>query len=302
MNNTKAGFIALVGAPNAGKSTFFNQVLGQKVAIVSPKAQTTRFNVRGILTRETSQYIFVDTPGIHRPRRKLDKSMVEAANNAWTEADMVLMLMDASKGITSEVERIFDKLREGKSRRRPLLIALNKIDKIQPKEKLLPLMQQIQELDLFKEIFAVSALKGQGTDDILDTLAKYLPDSPYLYDEETLTDLPNSLLAAESTREQAFMLLQDELPYAVLVETDSFEKQEDGSIKIYQNLMVQRDTQKQIVLGSNGEMIKKISSRSRQQLIDLFDTNVHLFLKVKVRKNWDENPQLIRDMGLTPQH
>ena len=294
MTDTKSGFIALVGAPNAGKSTFFNKVMGQKLAIVSPKAQTTRFAIRGIVTDEEmgTQMVLVDTPGIHRPARLFDKMMVESAHAALAEADAILVFVDAVKGITEEVENVFKNL---VGVHQPIFLVLNKVDKVKPRDKLLPLMEEVNNRGLFKEVFAVSALRGSGVPDVLKRLAGCLPKGPFLYDADMLTDLPNALLAAEITREKAFISLREELPYDLLVETEMFEEQPDGSIKIYQNLIVKRDGQKKIVLGHHGATIKKIGQESRKELSRLFGKKVHVFLKVKVRGKWDEDKNILYD-------
>lgn len=292
---TKAGFVAIIGAPNAGKSTFLNHVLGQKLAIVTPKVQTTRFNMRGILTEKDVQYIFVDTPGIHKPRRDFDRAMVSAAHNAWAEADVILFLVDALKGFNKETLNIIENLEGTK---KPLLLAFNKVDKMANKERLLPLMAQAQEMNFATDVFAISALKEKGLDEVLEKIKSHLPESPFLYDADSITDLPSRLLAAEMTRERAFIHLQDELPYSVMVETESFEHKDDGSVKISQNVLIERDSQKKIVLGKDGSMIKKISTEARQQMVSVFDREVHLFLKVKVNKNWANNTFIRKEMGL----
>jgi len=295
--STRCGFIAIIGAPNAGKSTLINSILGKKVAIVTPKVQTTRINMRGILTRGDIQYIFVDTPGIHEPKRKLDKSMVTAAHQAWMEADAVVLLVDAKAGFRDGVLQIIDVVKESKA---PVLLAFNKVDELH-KEKLLPLMQQAQDMDVFQDIFAISAKTGSGVPDVLKKLAVYLPESPYLYDEETLTDMPMRLLAAEITREKAFLSLQQEIPYALAVETVSYEERDKkGDVVIRQNILIERDSQKKIVLGKGGAVLKIIGAKSRKDLEKLLGCRVHLFLHVKVRKDWQENQALLGEIGLLP--
>lgn len=294
---TKAGFIALIGAPNAGKSTLMNALLGQKLAIVTPKVQTTRVNLRGILTQDDVQYIFVDTPGIHQPKRTLDKSMVVAAKEAWQEADVVVMLVDGSKkGISQDVSQILDSLKDA---RKPLLLALNKVDDVKDKARLLPLMEELAARQLFKEILPISALKTQGLAMLLETVAKYLPESPYLFDPESITDTPTRQLMAEFTRERAFMYLQQELPYALMVETVDVEEREDGAVDIHQNILIKREAHKPIVIGKGGAMLKKIGQSARTHMADLLDRPVHLHLTVKIKPNWDENPWLLREMGLS---
>lgn len=293
---TRAGFVAIVGAPNAGKSTLLNQILGEKLAIVSPKVQTTRFNVRGILTRDNNQFIFVDTPGIHKPRRNFDAAMVQAAHDAWQEADVILMVVDATRGFNADVKMVLQNLKDAKQ---PIVLALNKVDTLKDKAALLPLMAQAQELNRFAEVFPITALKGKGVEDLIKTLGEYIPVSHYLYSEDALTDLPTRILAAEITRERAFVHLQQELPYAVMVETEQFEEG-DSYTKIRQNILVQREGQKKIVLGRNGQMIKTIGTESRMQLEKLLGHKVVLDLKIKVRPNWPDNPWLLAEQGLQP--
>lgn len=295
---TKAGFVAIIGAPNAGKSTLLNSLLAHKLAVVSPKVQTTRTNIRGILTQENTQYIFVDTPGIHDPRRSFDKAMVDAAWQALNDADVVLFVLDGLKGFDKQVLQLLENLKKEKNLP-PIHLVVNKIDKI-AKPKLLPLMQKASEDGVFKEIIPLSALKIKDKEKqlILNTLAKGLPQSPYLYDEETLTDMPSRLWAAEATRERAFLLLGEELPYAMSVETLSFETRNDGSIEIHQNIYIERDGQKKIVVGKNGQMLKKIGEQARKGMENMFDTRVHLFVQVKVRPNWASDIHHMRMLGL----
>lgn len=297
---TRAGFVAIIGAPNAGKSTLMNNLLGAKVAIVSPKVQTTRFNIRGVLTRDNVQFVFVDTPGIHRPRRSFDRAMVDAAWQSHADADVVLLLVDAYKGFNEEARMIIENLKADKrSENVPVVLAFNKIDKV-PKEKLLPLMAEAGQLGIFRDVFAISAIKNKGLSDILNNLSQYLPTSPYLYDEDTLTDLPDRLLAAEITREKAFLLLGKELPYALSVQTESWQQRGDGSLEIHQNLIIERDGQKKIVIGKGGQMLKEIGQRARRELQHLFECNVHLYLQVKVRPSWSEDRRLLEALGLNP--
>lgn len=293
---SRAGFIAIVGAPNAGKSTFLNAVLGQKLVITSPKVQTTRFNVKGVLTQGETQFIFVDTPGIHKPKRKLDKSMVSAAHNAWEEADAVLLMVDATRGFSDETEMVIEAL---KTCKKPMFLAFNKVDNLKNKDALLPLMAHAAQLGMFKQIFTISALKHKYLNEVLEALSPHLPESPYLYDEETVTDISSRLLAAEITREALFMNLQQELPYSVTVETESY-TQEENQITIRQNILVEREGQKKIVVGNGGAMIKRIGAQSRKQLESIFETKVNLFLKTKVRKDWTSNQYLLREIGLEP--
>ena len=298
-NNTRAGFVAIVGAPNAGKSTLLNKILKQKLAIVSPKVQTTRTNVRGVLTRKGSQFIFVDTPGIHKPRRQLDQAMVDVAWQALGDADVVLFVVDAIKGFDKATQLLIDAFKN-LDKKPNIILVLNKIDKV-AKPKLLPMMVHASEVGLFKEVMPLSALKGKEKEEevLLDILEKELPESPYLYDEETLTDMPSRLWAAEATRERAFLLLGDELPYALSVETMAFETGDDGSITVHQNVYIERDGQKKIIVGKNGQMLKKIGEQARKAMEGMFDTRVHLFLQVKVRPNWASDIHHMRMLGLS---
>jgi GTP-binding protein Era len=291
---TRAGFIAIIGAPNAGKSTFMNQVVGEKISIVTPKVQTTRFNVRGIVSREKVQFVFVDTPGVYQPgKSKMDQAMVSSAWSAAQEADAALFVLDAKKGFGKKEIMVLEGL---KNSRKPIFLALNKVDSIN-KDKLLPLMQKAAEFDIFKQVFAISAEKGDGTEDVLDTLEKEMPESPFLFDPDDITDIPMRMMAAEITREKAYMLLGQELPYEIAVETVNYEARDNGSIRIDQMIYVKRDSQKQIVVGKGGEVLKKIGSRSRRALMDMMDTDVHLFLRVKVKSEWSENTLMLRMTG-----
>lgn len=291
---TKAGVVALVGAPNAGKSTLLNALLGQKLAVVSPKAQTTRLSLRGILTENDCQFVFVDTPGLHQPKGKLNKYMVEAAERALDEADVAVLIIDASKGFNDEVMQVIRRLKQAA---KPMYLAFNKVDQLKQKDKLLPLMEKAQGMGMFREVFAISALKNKGVEAIVAKLGQSLPACEFIFDPDQITDAPARLLAAETTREKAFWLLQDELPYSVAVETIQFEEKENGDIRIDQTLYVEREGQKKIVLGKNGQMLKKIGEKSRLELEELFERKVHLFLHVKVKDKWENNAQLLRSMG-----
>ncbi len=298
MNDTqtqRCGFVAVVGAPNAGKSTLVNAAVGSKVSIVTHKVQTTRARVRGIAVHGETQIVFVDTPGIFAPRRRLDRAMVAAA---WTEAqdaDAVMLLIDAQRGITPDVEAIVGKL--AAARPKHLFLVLNKIDLV-PREKLLDLAARANAALEFDRTFMISASGGDGVQTILDTLTEILPEGPWLFDPEQLSDMPNRLLAAEITREQVFLQLHQELPYAMTVETEAWEDREDGSVKIDQTIYVQRDGQKSIVLGKGGSRIKAIGAAARKELETLLECPVHLFLFVKVRDNWLDDPERYRDWGL----
>ena len=292
--STKAGFVALIGAPNAGKSTLINRLVGTKVSIVSHKVQTTRAVVRGIVMRDSSQIIFADTPGIFKPRRRLDRAMVDAAWGGAKDADIVCLLIDAERGIRGDAERILESLAGVKL---PKILLLNKIDRVPP-ETLLALTAQANEKVAFDQTFMISALKGDGCDDFLNHLAKELPDSPYLYPPDQVSDFPTKMLAAEITREKIFLRLHQELPYSAHVEVEGWEERDDGSVKIDQVIYIEREAHKKIVIGKRGETIKAISSAARQELSTLLDRKVHLFLFVKVRQNWLDDPERYREMGL----
>jgi len=291
----RSGFVAVVGAPNAGKSTLVNSAVGSKVSIVTHKVQTTRSRVRGIAMRGNTQIVFVDTPGIFAPKRRLDRAMVAAAWSESQDADIVMLMVDSQRGLSDDVIEIIERIKD--HRPRHLYLALNKIDLI-PRENLLGLAQQANELLEFDQTFMISATDGNGIKAILDTVAKNLPEGPWLFEEDQLSDMPNRLLAAEITREQVFLQLHQELPYAITVETESWEDQPNGSIRINQTIYVQRDGQKSIVLGKGGSRIKMIGAHARKQLEELFETRVHLFLFVKVRDNWGDDPARYQDWGL----
>lgn len=297
---TRAGFVAIIGAPNAGKSTLMNLLIGQKIAIVSPKVQTTRVNMKGILTRDNTQYIFVDTPGIYKPNEKklLDRSMVSAAWQAGHDADVVLMVVDAQSGLNEKNMTILEEY-QNSSKSTPLFLAFNKVDMVE-KEKLLPLLQKANDMGIFKEIFLISAKKNDGVFDMLDRFAPHLPESPYLYDEEELTDVPMRLIAAEMTREKAFRLLNQEIPYGLAVETVQYISQDNGSIRIDQNILVEREAHRKIVLGKNGSKIKEIGRKSRIDLSKMLDCPVHLYLKIKVSDKWLTSHSFMREIGLEP--
>ena len=299
---THCGFAAVIGAPNAGKSTLVNALVGTKVAIVSPKVQTTRMNVRGIVMRGDAQIVFVDTPGIFRPRRRLDRAMVGAAWSGAGEADAILLLVDAadlaahaSSPAARDTDAIMAGLKEGKGKKTALV--LNKIDGMK-RTDLLPLVEKFRGEGLFEDIFLVSALKGDGLDALLDWVKARMPEGPWHYPEYEAADVPARLLASEVTREKIYLRLHDELPYATTVETEKWEERRDGSVKIDQTIYVQRDGQKAIVLGKGGATIKKIGELARTELEEMFGRKVHLFLFVKVREDWADNPDHFREMGL----
>lgn len=291
---TRCGFVAIVGAPNAGKSTLLNRMTGAKLSIVSPKAQTTRFRVLGILMRGTSQVLLVDTPGIFRPRRKLDRAMVAAAWTGAQDADLTVLLVDAKSGATAAVQDIVARLKEGGRR---CWLVLNKIDLVPPAQ-LLPLTAQLSALMDFAEIFMVSASNGDGLDGLMDALAAALPEGPYLYPEDELTDLPDRLLAAEIVREQIFMQTHEEVPYGTTVETESFKERKDGSVRIEATVYVARAGHKAILIGAGGARIREIGAKARAHLGQLLDRPVHLFLNVKERAGWDEEGARLRAIGL----
>jgi GTP-binding protein Era len=291
---TTCGFVALIGAPNAGKSTLLNQLVGTKIAIVTPKVQTTRTRMLGIRVVDGAQVIFVDTPGIFKPRCRLDRAMVSAAWAGASDADLVVVLMDAARGIDGDTRRIFDGLKEAG---RKAILVLNKIDLVK-KEKLLALAAEVNTLADITETFMVSALDGSGVDDLLKFLAKNLPKGHWLYPEDQLTDAPMRQMAAEITREKIFLELHQELPYASTVETESWEEKKDGSVKISQVIYIQRDSQKSIVIGKGGQMLKLIGQKARHEMEEVFGHKVHLFLFVKVREGWVDDPERYREIGL----
>jgi GTPase len=290
----RCGYVALVGAPNAGKSTLLNQLVRAKVSIVTPKVQTTRSRVLGLAVEGTTQLIFVDTPGIFAPKRRLERSMVAAAWAGAQDADIVVLLVDAARGIDADTRRIIDGL---KAAGRRAVLALNKVDIVKP-EKLLGLADKLSKEGVFEPVFMISGLTGSGVDDLRAHLAAALPEGPFLFPEDQLSDLPQRLMAAEATREQVFLQLHDELPYSSTVETESWEEFKNGSVKISQTIYVQRDSQKAIVLGHEGGQIKRIGARARRELERLFDRRVHLFLFVKVREGWTDDRERYEAMRL----
>ena len=291
---TRAGFVALIGAPNAGKSTLLNRLVGTKVSIVSHKVQTTRTVVRGIVMRGNSQIIFADTPGIFKPRRRLDRAMVDAAWGGAKDADITCLLIDSERGIRGDAERILDNLKDVRT---PKILILNKIDRV-PHQKLLALAEEANERAGFDNTFFISALKGDGCEDFLNHLANIVPEGPYLYPEDQVSDLPIKLLAAEVTREKIFLRLHQELPYSAHVEVEGWEEMKNGGVKISQVIYIQREAHKKIVIGKRGETIKAISTAARKELTEMLDRPVHLFLFVKVRENWIDDPERYREMGL----
>lgn len=294
--NTRCGFIAVIGAPNAGKSTLVNQLIGAKVSIVSPKVQTTRTRVTGILVEGRDQAIFVDTPGIFRgAKRRLEKAMVDAAWRQAAETDRLMLVIDvAKKGLSDDDRAVIEQLEQQGAR--PML-ALNKVDGARH-ETMLAIAAAVNERLDVQETFMVSALSGDGVDDLRQAVLDRLPEGPWLYPEDQISDLPSRMLAAEATREKLFLQLHQELPYNLTVETEAFEVQAKGDLKINQVIYVTRDSHKAMVLGKGGARIRQVGSESRRDLEVLFDRTVHLFLFVKVRENWLNDPERFREMGL----
>jgi len=294
-DGTRCGFVALIGAPNAGKSTLLNALVGQKVSIVSRKAQTTRALVRAIAIEGEAQIIFVDTPGIFAPKRRLDQAMVTSAWSGAEDADLVALLVDARKGLDEEVEAILARLAE---RSRPKLLILNKSDALSNKTALIPLSAKLNERVPFEETFMVSALTGDGVAQLRGALASRMPRGPWHYPEDQLSDMPMRMMAAEITREKIYDRLHQELPYRSTVETTSWEAARGGAVRIEQTIYVERESQRKIVLGKAGQTIKAIGAAARRELEDIIEAKVHLFLFVKVRENWSDDPERYREMGL----
>ena len=305
---TRAGFAAIIGAPNAGKSTLTNRLVGAKVTIVTQKVQTTRFPVRGVAMEGEAQIVLVDTPGIFSPRRRLDRAMVRSAWGGAEEAEVTVHLVDvqaelaaaepgakaADKRAAQDVETIVEGL---KASGKQVILALNKIDGIK-RDRLLGLAQRLFDTGVYSEVFMISAADGAGVDDLKTRLAELMPESPWLYPEEQTTDLPARLLAAEITREKLFLRVHEELPYAATVETTAFQERKDGSVRIEQSIYVERESQRPIVLGKNGQTLKWIGQKSREELTELLDRPVHLFLHVKVDERWADKREFYGDMGL----
>lgn len=291
---TRCGFIALIGAPNAGKSTLVNALVGTKVAIVTPKVQTTRTLVRGIATVDGAQLVFVDTPGIFAPRRRLDRAMVTTAWGGARDADIIGVMIDAKQGLDAEASAILERLHEIA---RPKVLILNKVDLVE-KSSLLQLARQANERVKFEATFMISALNGDGVDDLRRWFAAHVPEGPWHFPADEVSDAPLRLFAAEITREKLYLQLHQELPYQSTVETDRWEERPDGSVRIEQTIYVEREGQRKIVLGKGGRTIKAIGEAARKELADLLERRVHLFLFVKVRKDWGEDPERYRQMGL----
>lgn len=294
MTEKRFGFIAVIGPPNAGKSTLSNALVGQKVAIVTHKAQTTRARLRAVVMHKQSQVVLVDTPGIFSGVKKLDKAMVQEAWSGVEEADAVLVVLDASRALPAETELV---LAGVKNTSKLVILVLNKVDAVK-REKLLELTQQLNEVANFADTFMVSALKETGLEELKSYLAQLVPEGPWHYPEDMAADVPSLLLAAEVTREKLFLRLHQELPYALTVETESWNRQKDGSVRLEQVIFVRRDSQKAIVLGKRGQSIREIGSQARLEMEDIFGHKVHLFLFVKVRDNWIDDPERFRMMGI----
>lgn len=293
---TRAGFIALIGEPNAGKSTLLNHMVGAKVSIVTHKVQTTRARIRGVAMEGESQLVFVDTPGLFQPRRRLDRAMVAAAWGGAADADVVILLIEANRGITEGVERILEGLADiGQGRK--VALAINKIDRVEA-PVLLGLSKEMNDRYDFAETFMISAERGHGVDTLRQWLAGELPEGPWLYPEDQIADLPMRMIAAEMTREKLTLRLHQELPYQLTVETENWEERKDGSARVDQLIYVVRDGHKGIVLGSKGETIKAVSKASREELEEFLGRKVHLFLQVKVRPNWLDEAERYSEMGL----
>lgn len=299
MSETRCGFVALIGAPNAGKSTLINALVGEKVSIVTRKAQTTRSTVRGVAIRGETQIVFVDTPGLFAPKRRLDRAMVASAWGAAADADALALLVDAKKEaasptVSEETEAILETLKE---RHKPKVLVLNKID-LMDREKLLALSARLNAAHPFLETFMVAAATGDGLDRLADHLAAMLPKSPWLYPEDQIAEAPIRSLAAEITREKLFDRLHDELPYQATVETDSWKDQPDGSARVEQTVFVTREGHRKIVIGEGGRTIKAIGTAARKDISEAHGATVHLFLHVKVREHWQDDPERYRAMGL----
>jgi GTP-binding protein Era len=293
-SRTRAGFVAVIGAPNAGKSTLVNALVGQKVAIVSPKAQTTRSRLMGIAISGKSQILLVDTPGIFAPRRRLDRAMVAAAWTGAQDADMIMFVIDAAQGVTADVEEIMKSLEQ---RQHPLFVVLNKIDLVR-KEDLLGLCAEVSGRVNGDRLFMVSASAGDGVSDLKQALASEMPEGPWLYPEDEVSDATDRMIAAELTREQIVNQLHQELPYATAVETENWEDRPDGSTVINQQILVERESQKAIVIGKGGRRLKNIGAAAREEIAHHLGRRVHLFLHVKVEPKWGEDRSLYREIGL----
>lgn len=293
-NQTRSGFVTLIGAPNAGKSTLVNRLVGTKVSIVTHKVQTTRALVRGIVTEGETQIVLVDTPGIFKPKRRLDRAMVTTAWGGARDADLMLVLLDAQGGLNEQAEIMLENLTNMRQKK---VLILNKVDRVDPPQ-LLELAKSANEKVKFENTFMISALKGYGCKDLLEYLVSHMPLGPWYYPEDQISDMPMRQLAAEVTREKLYLRLHDELPYSSTVETEKWEERKDGSVRIEQVVYVERDSHKRILLGHKGETIKAIGQSARKEISEILEQPVHLFLFVKVRDNWGNDPERYREMGL----
>lgn len=294
---TRAGFVALIGEPNAGKSTLLNRMVGSKVSIVTHKVQTTRTRIRGVAMEGVAQIVFVDTPGLFRPRRRLDRAMVKAAWGGAADADLIVLLIEANRGLTEGVATIIDRMKDQIPQGQSVALAINKIDKVKA-EVLLALAEKMNEAFPFAKTFMISAEKGYGVKDLREWLGEQIPDGPWFYPEDQIADLPMRMIASEMTREKLTLRLHEELPYQLTVETEKWEDKPDGSTRIDQIIYVSRDGHKGIVLGNKGETIKSIGQAARADISEFLGRTVHLFLQVKVRENWQDEPERYSEMGL----
>lgn len=293
----KSGFVAVIGRPNAGKSTLVNKIIGEKVAIVSEKAQTTRNTIRGIYTDDEMQAVFLDTPGIHKPKYRLGKYMVEAAQNSMEGVDVIFYIIDSSLTFGRGEEFIIETL---KDKQTPVYLLVNKIDLLE-REKLLPLLAELSSKMNFKEIIPISALSGENITHLLDVLKKELPEGPQYYPEDMVSDLPEQILVSELVREQVLLLTRDEVPHSVAVTVSQMEERQNGKLYIYANIYVDRESQKGIIIGHKGEMLKRIGMGARREIEKIFACSVFLELRVKTKKDWRDNEMLLKDWALTPE-
>lgn len=289
----KSGFVAIIGRPNVGKSTLMNQIIGQKIAIMSNKPQTTRNRIQGILTKEEGQIIFIDTPGIHKPKSKLGDFMMKAAENALKEVDLILLLVEATQKIGSGEQYILEKL---KGIHTPVFLVVNKIDQVHP-EALLPLIDEYKSIFSFAEIVPVSALQGNNVEPLVNTIYRYLPEGPFYYPEDQHTDQPERFIAAELIREKALHLLREEVPHSIAVVTDEFKEREQGVVYIHATIYCERKSQKGILIGKQGQMLKEIGKRARMDMENLFGNRVFLELWVKVKEDWRNEERLLKNFG-----
>ena len=294
---TRAGFVALIGEPNAGKSTLLNRMVGAKVSIVTHKVQTTRTRIRGIAIEGVAQIVFVDTPGIFRTKRRLDRAMVKAAWGGASDADVIVLLIEAHRGLTEGAQSIVDRMRDELPKDRPVALAINKIDRVKA-EVLLKLAEKMNEAFPFVKTFMISAEKGYGVQDLREWLSGQVPEGPWFYPEDQIADVPMRMIAAEITREKLTLRLHEELPYQLTVETEQWQDKKDGSTRIDQIIYVARDGHKGIVLGNKGETIKSVGQAARADISEFLGRTVHLFLQVKVRENWLDEPERYSEMGL----